>query len=113
MTHALHELDDLEPLGTDLELELDEPEQQEQHLDDPPPRTRRDRARHDARTNRTATKDALCELVRDALGAKIGHDVDRLAVALDHLDNIAANLANLRATLAAEQTNQPRQDHQP
>ena len=87
---------------------LDQHEQHEQ-----PHRIRRDRAQRDAGTNRTATKDALCELVRDALGAKIGHDVARLDVALDHLDTIAANLAGLRATLATEQTSRHRQDHQP
>ncbi len=45
-----------------------------------------------------------------ALGAKIGHDVDRLDVALDHLATIAANL---RTALTTEHATRPRQDTQP
>ena len=117
-SHALDELDDLPDLDDDLEPYDADQDQDDDGLDDEPtPAPRHDsrpqRARRTSRHDRTATRDALCDLVRDALGAKIGHDVDRLAVALDHLDTIAANLDTLRAAIAAEQTTSTRQDTQP
>lgn len=79
---------------------LDEP-------DDEPTRA----ARRGGRPDRSTTRDALCELVRDALGAKIGHDVDHIDVALYHLDTIAANLHTLRTAVAAEHaTTTPRRN---
>ncbi len=112
-------LDDLDTIEAELdalEAETDLGDHDQDDHNDPPapaPRTRRERAHRDTRSQRTATKDALCDLIREALGAKIGHDVDRLDVALDHLDNIAANLPTLRATIATEHANRPRQDDQP
>lgn len=105
MTHSLDELDELDDVP---DLDVDELEQLDvdDQDDEPGPAPRRvsrpEQARRDTRHDRSATRDALCGLVRDALGVKIGHDVDRLDVALDHLDTIAANLDDLRTTLAAE-----------
>jgi hypothetical protein len=107
MTHTLDELDELDDVP-----DLDDP-----HDHEPAPAPRRvsrpEQARRHTRHDRSATRDALCELVRHALGAKIGHDVDRLDVALDHLATIAANLDNLRTALTTEQTTDTRQDDQP
>lgn len=113
MTHALDEQldpDDV-PDVDDLDDDLDD-------LDDEPTRAPRRVSRHElarrtTRHNRSATRDALCELVRDALGAKIGHDVDRLDVALDHLNTLAANLDDLRTAIAAEHTTTTTQENQP
>jgi hypothetical protein len=119
-THALDELDDLPDLD-DLEQldphELDDQEHDDPLDDDPAPAprltNRPEQARRTSRHDRSATRDALCELVRHALGVKIGHDVDRLDVALDHLDTIAANLNHLRATITTEHATRPQQDTQP
>lgn len=119
MTHPLDELDELDDVP---DLDVDELEQLDPHDvddqdDEPPPAPRRvsrpEQARRDTRHDRSATRDALCELVRDALGVKIGHDVDRLDVALDHLDTIATNLDDLRAAIAAEHTTTTPQENQP
>lgn len=108
MTHPLDELEELDDVP---DLEVDELEQLDRHDvdnqdDEPAPAPRRvsrpEPARRDTRHDRSATKDALCELVQHALGAKIGHDVDRLDVALDHLNTVAANLDDLRTALTAE-----------
>lgn len=107
MTHPLDELEELDDVP---DLNIDELEQLDpldvDNQDEPAPAPRRvsrpEQARRDTRHDRSATKDALCELVRHALGAKIGHDVDRLDVALDHLDTVAAHLDGLRTALTAE-----------
>lgn len=116
MTHALDELDpddvpDLDPDDPDADdlddLDDDEPTRAPRRV------SRHEQARRATRHDRSATRDALCELVRDALGAKIGHDVDRLDVALDHLDTLAANLDDLRTAIAAEHTTTTTQENQP
>lgn len=97
MTHARDGLDpDDLPDVDDLDDLDDEPTRVPRRV------SRHEQARRATRHDRSATRDALCELVRDALGVKIGHDVDRLDVALDHLDAIATTLDDLRTAIAAE-----------
>lgn len=108
MTPALDELDPEDLPDVD---DLDDP-------DDEPTRAPRRVSRHKQaraaiRHDRSDTRDALCELVRDALGVKIGHDLDRFDVALDHLDTIASNLDDLRTAIAAEHATTTHQDNQP
>lgn len=97
MTHTLDDLPDLD----------------DDRNPAPPPLSRTEQARRATKHNRSTTREHLLELVDDALGAKLAHDVGRLAIALDHLDTIAANLDTLRATIAAEQTTRRRQDTHP
>lgn len=101
MTHALDELDPDDVPDVD-DLDDLEPTRAPRRV------SRHEQARGTTRHDRSATRDALCQLVRDALGVKIGHDV-----ALDHLDNIATNLDDLRAAIAAEHTTTTPQENRP
>lgn len=66
------------------------------------PRTGQQRVRRWINTHHTATQTGLLELVSEALGAKVAHDVDCYSLTVDRLDAFTTAAASLRAAVVTE-----------